>query len=138
MKAVSLVAVCASLLVAGCSEKPLEMLTGCYATSANEQASLKVTELGDNSFELSSRGEKGWLTPATPLQLIPEAGLKTALGGQEGSPVTLAGLKDVNGTTTIYLLAEHSTVQEQVLDSRYLGTFFFGSGSLYKKDCPDS
>ncbi|MGH1359451.1 MAG: hypothetical protein ACRBC3_11845 [Burkholderiaceae bacterium] len=137
MKAVSLVAVCASLLVAGCSEKPAEMLTGCFATGANEPVSLKITEQDDESFELSSWGEKGWLTPATPLQAVPEAALKTVLSESAEPTAVLAGLQDVNGATTIYVLAEDTSIQGKPLDSQYLGVFFFGSGSLYKKDCPD-
>ncbi len=138
MKAVLPVAVCASLLVAGCSEKPQELLAGCYATGADEPVSLKVSEPQEGRFELLTRGKDGWLTPGTAMAPAGESLLKTALGDKPDSPAALAGLIDQAGTAAIFIVAEETKVNGAALDSRYLGRFFFGGGTVYKKACPES
>lgn len=137
MKAVLPVAVCATLLVAGCSEKPQEMLAGCYATGADEPVSLKVAEPKEGQFELLARGKDGWLTPGTAMAPVDPDGLKTALGDKQGTPAALAGLRDPAGTAAIFIMAEDTKVNGTALDSRYLGSFFFGGGTVYKKACPE-
>ena len=128
-----------SLLAASCADKPLESLNGCFATDAQGEVSLKIGQV-DEQFGISLREDKAW-SDVQPLRVIERAELDQLLTTDvvdPDEPAVLAGLQTEDRTLAVYYLGEQVLVKGKRLDSRYLGRFYFGSGTIYRKDCPDA
>ncbi len=137
MKVVLPALILASLLSAGCSDKPLDTLAGCYATGPQQEVSLKVTH-DDEAFGVSLRSDNGWSDPQ-PMTVIDRTELDKLIASGDATPdepAVLAGLKSADQTLALYRLSEDAKINGKAPDSQYFGSFYFGTGTVYRKECP--
>ena len=63
---------------------------------------------------------------------------KLAIATKESSdqPAVLAGLKTADQSLALYRLSETAQINGATPDSPVLGSFYFGTGTVYRKECP--
>ena len=135
MKAALLTVLAMTGMLAACSSKPVESLLGCYAMGGEGAPSLKIAEAGDDQYVLSVISDGAWSEPVT-LNELDSAKLQALMGKTADEVTPKAGFSSADGAFKIVEVPAESSFSGQTIDSPYLASFYFGSGTVYKKSCP--
>lgn len=135
MKAALLAVFAITGVLAACSSKPVESLVGCYSMGNEGAPSLKIASGDDDNFVMSVLRDGNWSDPQV-LTELDQAGLKAIVGEAADGLIPKGGFSSTDGAFKIIEVPPQSALNGQALDSPYLASFYFGSGTVYRKSCP--
>lgn len=135
MKAALLAVIAMTGVLAACSSNPVESLVGCYSMGNEGAPSLKIASAEDDRFVMSVARDGSWSEPQA-LNELDQAGLQSIIGEAAAGVIPKGGFSSTDGSFKIIEVPAESALNGQALDSPYLASFYFGSGTVYKKSCP--
>jgi hypothetical protein len=124
-----------ALALSGCSEKPIETLVGCFSMDAASAPTLRIAELKDG-YSIAMRSVPGEAWGAAQPMRLGDANLARQVLGADADKVQASLVVDAV-PLALFRVEPKSSIAGGTADSGFLGSFFFGTGQVFKAQSCD-